>query len=125
MIVCSCNMLDTDMIKECIDNVCYKECKNISFNCALDSKGYLKKFSISDDYLRGFKDIKKEGTSNPFNFTHMREGHKNDLETSQFGVGFKAAAVASCDKLTVYTQVNGIFYKILCDFDKMANEEFS
>ena len=113
------------ILNECVDNVLIPNCNNVSFKCKLTPKGYLQSFSISDDYKYGFVDIKKEGTDNPFNFTHMREGHGNEMETSQFGTGFKAAAVSSCDLLNVYTQVDSKFYKITCDFNKMSNEEIA
>ncbi len=113
------------ILNECVDNVLIPNCNNINFKCKLTPKGYLQSFSISDDYIYGFVDIKKEGTDNPFNFTHMREGHGNDLETSQFGTGFKGAAVSSCDLLNVFTNVDGKFYKVTCDFNKMASEEIA
>jgi hypothetical protein len=113
------------ILNECVDNVLIPNCNNVNFKCKLTPKGYLQSFSISDDYIYGFVDIKKEGTDNPFNFTHMREGHGNDLETSQFGTGFKGAAVSSCDLLNVFTNVDGKFYKVTCDFNKMASEEIA
>jgi hypothetical protein len=113
------------ILNECVDNVLIPNCNNVNFKCKLTPKGYLQSFSVSDDYIYGFVDIKKEGTDNPFNFTHMREGHGNDLETSQFGTGFKGAAVSSCDLLIVFTNVDGKFYKVTCDFNKMANEEIA
>ena len=121
----SSNYTLAKILNECVDNVLIPNCNNVSFKCKLTTAGYLQSFSISDDYKYGFVDIKKEGTDNPFNFTHMREGHGNDLETSQFGIGFKGAAVSSCEELKVYTQVNGNFYKVTCDFNKMANEEIA
>jgi len=113
------------ILNECVDNVLIPNCNNVNFKCKLTPKGYLQSFSISDDYIYGFVDIKKEGIDNPFNFTHMRDGHCNDLETSQFGTGFKAAAVSSCDLLYVFTYVDGKFYKVTCDFNKMSNEEIA
>jgi hypothetical protein len=121
----SSNYTLSKILNECVDNVLVPNCNNINFKCKLTPKGYLQSFSISDDYIYGFVDIKKEGTDNPFNFTHMREGHGNDLETSQFGTGFKAAAVSSCDLLNVFTYVDGKFYKVTCDFNKMSNEEIA
>jgi len=113
------------ILNECVDNVLIPNCNNVNFKCKLTPKGYLQSFSISDDYIYGFVDIKKEGIDNPFNFTHIRDGHCNDLETSQFGTGFKAAAVSSCDLLYVFTYVDGKFYKVTCDFNKMSNEEIA
>jgi hypothetical protein len=113
------------ILNECVDNVLVPNCNNLNFKCKVTPKGYLQSFSISDDYIYGFVDIKKEGTNNPFNFTHMREGHGNDFVTSQFGTGFKAAAVSSCDLLNVFTHVDGKFYKVTCDFNKMSNEEIA
>jgi len=123
--ISSSNYTLSKILNECVDNVLIPNCNNINFKCKLNPSGYLQSFSISDDYKFGFVDIKKDGTDNPFNFTHMREGHGNDLETSQFGTGFKAAAVSSCDLLFVFTQVDGKFYKVTCDFNKMASEEIA
>lgn len=120
----SSNYTLSKIMKECIDNICYK-CKNVRIAYNLSEDSYLKKFSISDDYEFGFQDIKQEGTSNPFNFTHMREGHSSDSETSQFGAGFKAAAASSCELLKVYTQVENKFYHVVCDFPKMEKESIA
>jgi len=119
--VSSSNYTLIKIIKECIDNICYK-CKNVCITYKLSSDGYLKSFTISDDYELGFEDINKEGTDNPFNFTHMREGHNSDTETSQFGTGFKSAAASSCEMLKTYTRVDGKFHLIVCDFPKMESE---
>jgi len=49
----------------------------------------------------------KEGTENPFNITHMRSGQEDDEETSQFGIGMKAGAISTGDRLDVFTKVDG------------------
>ena len=80
-----------------------------------------------DDYQHGFKNIKDEGSSNPFNFGHMKDGHNDDAETSEFGTGLKSAAVCLGNIFTVYTRViNGDdpeFYKVVFDFMEMSSRE--
>jgi hypothetical protein len=75
--------------------------------------------SVSDNIAEGFADILKQGTSNPFNFTHIREGQDDDQETSQFGVGLKAGAIALAGRLDVYTRV-GQCYRVIFDFHEMS-----
>jgi len=54
--------------------------------------------------------------------SHMRIGQDDDDETSMYGIGMKAGAISTCNKLTVYTLVNGKYWKITCDFIRMASE---
>lgn len=75
--------------------------------------------SVSDNIMEGFADLLRQGTANPFNFTHMRDGQNDDEETSQFGVGLKAGAIALADRLDVYTLVSGQPYRIIFDFQEM------
>jgi len=75
--------------------------------------------SVSDDIVEGFEDLLKEGTANPFNFTHKREGQNDDKEISQFGVGLKAGAIALAGRLDIYTLVSGQPYRIIFDFQEM------
>jgi hypothetical protein len=77
---------------------------------------------ISDDYLDGFTDINKTGSGNPFNFGHMRTGHSNDTETSEFGTGLKSAAVVLANVFTVYTKVGNAYKKVQFNFEEMAQD---
>ncbi len=75
--------------------------------------------TVSDNIAEGFADLLKQGTSNPFNFTHIREGQDDDQETSQFGVGLKAGAIALAGRLDVYTRVDQC-YRVIFDFQEMT-----
>ena len=77
---------------------------------------------ISDDYFDGFIDINKTGSGNPFNFGHMRTGHSNDSETSEFGTGLKSAAVVLANIFTVYTKVGNAYKKVQFNFEEMAQD---
>ena len=118
---------DYDLMKalcEPLDNIIVK-CKNIhlTFRLSDQEKGNLSQVRISDDYTPGFESMFEEGTKNSFNTTHMRAGQDEDQETSQFGIGLKAGAISMGDKLTVYTQVKGLFYQIEMDFLEMCERE--
>ena len=75
--------------------------------------------------MKGFEHMFKEGTENPFNMTHMRSGQEDDEETSQFGIGMKAGAISTGDRLDVFTKVNGQCYWIEMDFLEMCEREIS
>jgi len=110
-------------ICEFVDNpITKKECNHIHIGFRLSSQesGYLSHFTISDDYLHGFEHMFQEGTRNPFNMTHMRSGHEDDQETSQFGIGLKAGAISTGDRLDVYTKVQGKYYLVVMDFIEMC-----
>lgn len=36
----------------------------------------------------------------------MRVGQDDDAETSQFGIGLKAGAISTADKMSIYIKVN-------------------
>ena len=76
-----------------LDNIINK-CKNIKveteFNVESDR---LYTINFYDDYQGGFENLKNEGESNPFNMAHIRAGHMEDEETSEFGMGLKLAAM--------------------------------
>jgi hypothetical protein len=97
-------------------------CKHISvaFKLSEKVKGYLAQLTVSDDYEHGFQHMFEEGIRNPFNPTHMRDGQDDDEETSQFGIGLKAGAIATGDKLEIYTKVAGKYYRIEFDFLEMC-----
>ena len=110
-----------DSIAEFIDNI-IKKCDKIKINiCVQNNKISL--ITISDNYMYGFKDINEINEKNPFNMGHIRNGQDDDDEISQFGVGFKAGAISTALKLTVYTYVDDIYYEIIMDFDRMCKIE--
>jgi hypothetical protein len=108
-------------IAEFIDNIILK-CKQIAVVIDLNpSPDYPSSVSISDDYKNGFVDINKVGEENPFNMTHMRTGHSDDDETSEFGIGMKSASINLGEVFTVYTRLeDGNCYVISFDYRKMC-----
>jgi hypothetical protein len=108
------------VFNEFIDNV-IKKCNTINIETIIND-GYLYEIKISDDYEKGFENINKTGSSNPFNMGHMRDGQDDDNETSEFGIGMKAGAIAAANKFTIYTKVLNKYYKIYFDFVKMMGE---
>ena len=78
--------------------------------------------TISDD-ADGFENMFEPGIANPFNMTHMRAGQDDDGETSQFGIGLKAGAISTGDKLDVYTKVNGKYWHVEMDFPEMCERD--
>jgi hypothetical protein len=113
------------VINEIVDNVIKKASKIHIQTRVIDS--VLQELKVSDNYVGGFENINEEGTRNPFNMGHMRSGHDNDDETSEYGVGLKAGALSSGNVLTIYTKVGSPkgdkMYKVLCDFQRMIEEE--
>lgn len=83
---------------------------------------------IRDNIPSGFKDAGKEMENNPFNMAHTREGHNDDNETSEFGSGFKEAAICQADKFEVFTRSEQPDGKVICwyigfDFEAMSKQE--
>jgi hypothetical protein len=78
--------------------------------------------TISDD-ADGFENMFEPGIANPFNMTHMRAGQDDDGETSQFGIGLKAGAISTGDKLDVYTKVKGKYWHVEMDFLEMCERD--
>ena len=88
----------------------------------------IRSIEIRDNIPFGFRDAGKEMENNPFNMAHTREGHNDDNETSEFGSGFKEAAICQADKLEVFTrseQQDGrvIYWYVQFDFEAMSNLE--
>ena len=109
-------------INELIDNV-IKMANRIHITTEIDSEGRLQEIKISDNYALGFVNILEQGTNNPFNMGHIKIGHDDDSETSEFGCGGKAAAISSSNHMYVVTKVDGRYYEVICDFIKMEREE--
>ncbi len=106
---------------EFIDNV-IKKCSDINISTVVSKNNYIHKITISDNYEKGFENILESREKNPFNMGHIRDGHDNDNETSEFGIGMKAGAIACANKFTVYTKVNNKYYRISMDFTEMELE---
>jgi hypothetical protein len=109
-------------INELIDNI-IKMANRIHITTEIDSEGRLQEIKISDNYAHGFVNILEQGTNNPFNMGHIKIGHDDDSETSEFGCGGKAAAISSSNHMYVVTKVCGRYYEVICDFIKMEREE--
>jgi len=92
------------------------------------NKPQIQSIEIRDNIPFGFRDAGKHMENNPFNMAHTREGHNDDNETSEFGSGFKEAAICQADKLEVFTrseQLDGkvIYWYIGFDFEAMSKQE--
>ena len=81
-----------------IDNV-IKKCSNINIQTKVDSSR-IYEIKISDNYTKGFEDLLESKQNHPFNMGYIREGHDDDNETSEFGIGMKAGAIACSNKFT-------------------------
>jgi hypothetical protein len=90
-----------------------------------DNQQNMDKVLISDNIPHGFKDIFNQGTDNPLNMGHIRLGHDDDEETSEFGTGFKKDIIYIAQYTEIYTrsvQENGniSFLKISFDISEMC-----
>lgn len=109
-------------INELIDNV-IKLTNIIHITTEIDSEGRLQEIKISDNYAHGFINILEQGIGNPFNMGHIKSGHDDDNETSEFGCGGKAASISASNHMYIVTKVNNRFYEVICDFIKMERED--
>ena len=110
------------VIKEAVDNI-IKKATEIRITTDTDDVDRLQELKISDNYINGFDSINEEGIQNPFNMGHIKLGHDDDNETSEFGVGLKAGALTASNQLSVMSCVSGSYYEVICDFIKMEKEE--
>jgi hypothetical protein len=110
------------VINEGIDNI-IKKATEIHIYTDVDNDNRLQELKISDNYTHGFESINEIGIQNPFNMGHIKSGHDDDDETSEFGVGLKAGALSAANQLTVISRVGHDFYEVICDFIKMEKEE--
>ena len=107
-----------------IDNIVFL-CDKIKISICINSsneKEQLLSIKFSDNYEKGFEKINLKGEDNPFNMSHVRGGHDEDSETSEFGIGFKLASMFLGDQLDVYTKVDEEYYKVCFRYDKMNIE---
>ena len=87
-------------INDIVDNVLGKS-ENIDIELTFNDKSQLVKITFSDNYENGFENIESDNINNPLNMAHSREGHSEDEETSEFGIGLKASAMNLGEKLTI------------------------
>jgi hypothetical protein len=104
--------------KEIVDNVIEK-CDKI--NIVLILRGNkLYSIKISDNYVHGFRYLNEKGSKNPLNLAHMRDGHADDNETSQFGIGLKAGSMSTAHKMTIITKTDEDgYFKVVSDYQEM------
>jgi len=114
------------VLNEFIDNV-IKKTNDIRVYTQIDDSEKLQEVKVSDNYVNGFENLDNDGVNNPFNMGHIKISHDDDSETSEFGVGMKAGALAAANQLNVYTRIadsNGQikYIEVNCDFIRMASE---
>ena len=109
-------------LNEWLDNV-IKLATRIHVTTEVDIEGRLQELKVSDNYALGFVNIQEQGINNPFNMGHIKSGHDDDSETSEFGCGGKAAALSTSNHMSVVTKAAGQCYKVVCDFIRMEREE--
>lgn len=98
-------------------------------NCSIVVDYYenqLYKITISDDIEHGFRAILSEGIDNPINMGHIRNGHENDNESSEFGIGLKKSIIFLARLAEIYTRSvdvneNVHFVKVTIDIPAMSN----
>jgi hypothetical protein len=99
----------------------------ITFDTTTYAPGGYNNWSFSDNLPNGFENALDEGSNNPFNMGHIREGHTEDGQTSEFGVGLKKSIVKLSNKSIIYTrsEKNDIisFLNIIFDIKKMCSKE--
>ena len=69
-----------------------------------DENNKIHKITITDNLPDGFNGLDNEGTDNPLNMTHIREGHGDDNESSEFGTGMKKALIYIGNSCEIYTR---------------------
>jgi hypothetical protein len=109
-------------LKEFVDNVITK-CSKIYIN-SIVVKDKLLSVTISDNYSEGFKHLHKQGSDNPLNLAHIRDGQTDDNEQSQFGIGFKAGSMSTCHKMTIITKTDEAgCTKVISDYIRMNEQD--
>jgi len=76
-----------------IDNLCNSSGVECNITTICGDNGSITDIIISDNLPNGFENALDEGSNNPFNMGHIREGHTEDGQTSEFGVGLKKTIV--------------------------------
>jgi hypothetical protein len=89
-----------------------------------EENGKIHQIKITDNLPNGFNGLDNEGTEHPLNMTHMRVGHSEDNESSEFGTGLKKALVYIGNSCEIYTRSieNG---RDMCRYVKLDFVEMS
>lgn len=101
--------------------------ENISIQVLPFTDGKVNTILIHDDVPNGFENIRKQGSANPFNMGHEREGQSCDNETSQYGRGMSEAFIYTADSVDVYTHSipesrnEAAKYHVAFDFNEMVH----
>ena len=120
-----CDIADNVEGKASVDNL-----ENIGFWIELlysedDNKLY--KIKLHDNLPHGFNGLENDSIHNPLNMTHMRDGHSEDKESSEFGTGLKKALVFLGNSCEIYTRSiendTDICWYIKMDFVEMMARE--
>ena len=100
---------------------------NIEIIITPNGVGGIHKAIISDDCPNGFEQIECNNSDNPLNMGHIRDGHSDDNETSEFGGGTKLAPLNMGDELVVRTHTKSErgdkFIETKLDFVEMSSRE--
>ena len=109
-------------LKEIVDNVIEK-CDKINIDLILRGNK-LSSIKVSDNYVYGFRYLNEKGSKNPLNLAHMRDGHSDDNETSQFGIGLKAGSMSTAHKMTIITKTEEDgYFKVVSDYQEMCDQD--
>jgi hypothetical protein len=68
------------------------------------SENSMDKIIISDNIPKGFTKILDNGVDNPLNMGHIRIGHDDDNESSEFGTGLKKGMIFLSKDTEIYTR---------------------
>jgi len=92
------------------------------------NENLIHRISISDNIPHGFKKIFDNGSNNPLNMGHIRSGHSDDNESSEFGTGLKKAIIYNADEAEIYTRAELetgeiVYVKVVFDIPMMCKKE--
>jgi hypothetical protein len=109
-------------LHEIIDNVITK-CDKIHVHIITRGNN-IYSIKVSDNWVQGFQHLNETGSKNPLNLAHIRDGHADDNETSQFGIGLKASSMSTANKMTIITRTDkdGCI-KVLSDYKEMYEQD--
>jgi len=117
----SSNYTFLKVVCELLDNV-LRKATEVKISTRIDESGKLRSLTISDNYVKGFENIYKNGAENPFNMGHTRIGQNEDDDSGMYGLGMKAGSISAGNKLNVWTKVGDECFNVELDFMKMEME---
>ncbi len=77
---------------------------------------------VSDNLPDGFDKIMDTGVNNPINMGHIRSGHEDDNESSEFGTGMKKSIIYLGDRTEIYTRTGSNYVYVKFEIPRMCNE---